>query len=61
MRYSEIVSETSHAKAGIQKPVPPMSPEQAHREATRKRKIHDRIRDEQSRSSAKVRDLRSEL
>ena len=43
------------------KPVKPLSPEEAAREADRKAKVSLRIRDEQRRFGEKVRNLRTKL
>jgi hypothetical protein len=51
----------SEVGAGIVKPVGPLSAKQVQRRSVRQQKVQKSIRDEQTRSSAKLNDLRAKL
>ena len=61
MRYHEIITSESAANAGIIKPLKPLTPAQANREADRRAGIQKRIRDQTAATNQRVTDLRAKL
>jgi hypothetical protein len=61
MRYCEIIAKEAENEAGIIKPMRPLTPAQAAREAERKAKLQKRINDQESFAAEKLSDLRAEL
>ena len=57
MRLREILVDG----AGTVEPKPPLTPEEARREAQRKVKVNKRIQDAQSACAKRLRELRSKL
>ena len=61
MRYREIIAREAEIQAGIIKPKKPLTSVQAAREAERKKKVQNRIKDQENAAAEKLSSLRAEL
>lgn len=67
MRWTEIITQSPGDGAdvldegGTIKPVGPLTPDQARKRAAKQASLQQRLRDEQARHAAKLRDLRGRM